>query len=180
MDSGNHYVQQVKGNQGTLFKELQRIIVEQEPLDYFEEHEKGHGRHSSWLVRVFDASFSPKANEWKNLRRVIHVHKQTIKTKTGKESHNDRLYISDLFTIDAEKYHRGIRGHWKIESFHWIKDVVHGEDNNSYKNNNAPMNAATFSSIAINIHRANGNYSITDGQIKFATNVKELFKFTRT
>lgn len=42
------------------------------------------------------------------------------------------------------------------------------------------MNVATFSSIAINIHRANGNYSITDGQIKFATNVKELFKFTRT
>jgi len=42
------------------------------------------------------------------------------------------------------------------------------------------MNAATFSSIAINVHRANGNYSITDGQIKFDTNVEELFKFTRT
>jgi len=173
-------VQQVKANQLTLFKELQRIIVEQEPIGYYEEHEKGHGRHSSWFVQVFDASFSSKANEWKNLRRVIHVHKQTINTKTRKESQNDRLYISDLFSMDAKKYHQGIRGHWKIESFHWIKDVIHGEDHNGYKKNNAPVNVATLSSIAINIHRANGNHSITEGQIKFATNVKELFKFTRT
>ncbi|MEM6698224.1 MAG: ISAs1 family transposase [Bacteroidota bacterium] len=164
VDSGNHYVIQVKGNQPTLYKELHRISLEQPPLDYFEEHEKGHGRHSSWFVHVFNATDSPKAKEWKHLRRVIHVHKKTIHTKTKKESHNDRYYISDRFEIDAKEYHEGIRGHWKIEnSLHWVKDVIHGEDESQFKVNNAPMNAATFSSIAINIHRANGNYSITDG-----------------
>lgn len=154
-------------------------MVEQTPLDYFEEHEKGHGRHSHWYVRVFDASFSPKAKEWKHLRRLIHVHKHTI--RKGKESHNDRLYISDLNHANAEQYHRGIRGHWTIEnSLHWVKDVIHGEDSNRLKKENGPINTAVFSSIAINIHRKNGNHSITEGQIKFGANVNELFKFIRT
>jgi len=179
VESGNHYVIQVKGNQPTLFKELQCIIVEQSPLECFQEQEKDHGRHSIWDVHVFDASQSPKAQEWKDLRRVIHVHKTTL--KNGRVSHNDRLYISDLYQTDAKTYHQGIRGHWTIEnSLHWVKDVVHGEDSNRLTKANAPVNAAVFSSIAINIHRKNGNHSITEGQIKFGANVKELFNFWRT
>ncbi len=178
VEGGNHYVVQVKGNQPTLFGELQRTITGK-PLSYFEEHEKGHGRRSSWHVRVFDASRGRKAGEWKNLRRVIHVHKRTL--KNGSESHSDRLYISDLSETGAEFFHRGIRGHWKIEnSLHWVKDVVHGEDSNQWKHRNAPVNVAVFSSIAINIHRKNGNHSITESQIKFGANVKELFHLLRT
>ena len=177
--SGNHYVIQVKGNQPTLFKELQRIISEQTPLDYFEEHEKDHGRHSSWHVMVFDAGNSHKAAEWTGLRRAVHVHKKTI--KKGKETHSDRLYISDLHQTDAHAFHRGIRGHWTIEnSLHWVKDVVHKEDKNRLKKDNGPMNAAIFSSVAINIHRKNSCRSITDSQIKFRADVNQLFQLIRT
>jgi len=179
VESNNHYVIQVKGNQPSLFRELQRIIVEEPPLDYYEEHEKDHGRHSSWYVRTFDASHSPKANEWKNLRSVIHVHKRTF--KKGKESHNDRLYISDHCETNAQFYHKGIRGHWTIEnSLHWVKDVIHKEDRNAIRKDNGPINAAVFSSIAINVHRKNGLRSITESQIKFRANVKDLFQIFST
>ena len=90
-------------------------MVEQPPLDYFELKEKGHGRHSNWYVRVFDAQLSPKAKEWKNLRRMIHVHKVT--QKNGKTSHSDRLYISDRFETNAEYFHKGIREHWGTVSY---------------------------------------------------------------
>jgi len=130
-------------------------------LDYWEEHEKDHGRHSSWYVRF------------------IHVHKHTI--KKGKESHSDRLYISDRYTIDAQYYHEGIRGHWTIEnSLHWVKDVIHKEDKNAIRTANGPVNSSVYSSIAINIHRIHGCHSITESQIKFGTNVNELFKLLRT
>ena len=179
IETGNHYIVQVKGNQPSLFREIQRVMVEQKTLDYYQEHQKDHGRHSSWYVSVFDASYSDKANEWKNLRRFIHVHKHTL-SKKG-ESHSDRLYISDLFETSAHYYHQAIRGHWKIEnSLHWVKDVVHREDRNRIIKDNGPVNSAVFSSIAINIHRKNDNWSITDGQIKFGTNVKELFQLLRT
>jgi len=179
VESGNHYIIQVKRNQRSLFAEIERVIVMGKPIDYYHEHEKDHGRHSSWFVHVFDAQMSVKAVEWKNLRRFIHVNKRTI--SKGKVSYSSRLYISDLFETDAKYYHKGIRGHWKIEnSLHWVKDVVHKEDTNRLKLKNAPLNVATFSSIAINIHRANGNHSITYGQIKFGANVKKLFQFLRT
>ena len=157
------------------------MTIEQYPVGYYEEHEDKRGRHSSWFIHVFDISKNEKAKEWKNLRRVIHVHKKMYTPRTKKETHNDRYYISDLYQTDAEKFHKGIRGHWKIEnSLHWVKDVIHNEDKNRYKVKNAPMNMSTFSSIAINILRKNGNHSITEGQIKFGAKVSELFKLLRT
>ena len=176
VDSGNHYVIQTKANQKTLFQQIQRVIVEQTPLDYYEEHEKNHGRHSSWYVRVFDASDNPKAKEWKNLRRFIHVHKVT--TQKGKVSHGDRLYISDRYDTSAQYYHEGIRGHWTIEnSLHWVKDVVHNEDKNKIKTDNGPVNTAVLSSIAINIHRMKGIHSITEAQVVANAQFQELFDY---
>ncbi|WPO38808.1 hypothetical protein R9C00_12270 [Flammeovirgaceae bacterium SG7u.111] len=74
LEGGNHYVIQVKRNQPSLFNEIQDIIVNDIPLDFYETHEKGHGRRSSWYVTVYDASFSYKAKEWGNLQRLVHVH----------------------------------------------------------------------------------------------------------
>jgi len=181
VDSGNHYVIQVKRNQPNLLKEICRVSVVQRPISYYQEFDNSRGKQSSWYVNVFNVEHNKKTKDWKNLRRVIHVHKKNITSKTGKESHNDRYYISDLFQIDAQKFHKGIRGHWKIEnSLHWVKDVVHGEDNNQYRKNNAPVNVSTFSTIVLNLHRKNGNKSITEGQIKFGANIESLFKLLRT
>ncbi len=177
--SGNHYVVQVKRNQKTLFDEIQDTMLSGTPLDYHQAHETGHGRVSSWHVTVYDAGPSHKAREWENLRRFIHVHKVT--EKRGREHHSDRFYISDLFRCDARRFHQEIRGHWRIEnSLHWVKDVVHNEDKNRIVTDNGPVNSAVFSSIAINIHRKFGSYSITESQVRFNANIKELFAYLRT
>lgn len=179
IDSGNDYTIQVKGNQSTLFQEIQRAIVEQIPLDHYEESEKDHGRQSYWSVRVFDATNSPKAEEWKHLTRFVHVHKFT--KQKHKVSESNRLYISSRMETSAQYFHQGIRGHWTIEnSLHWVKDVVHNEDKNQIKTNNGPVNSAVLSSIAINIHRKNENHSITEGQVGFNANFNEIFNLIRT
>ena len=179
IDSGNDYTVQVKGNQPKLFKEIQQVIVEQIPLDYYYEEEHNHGRHSQWFVYVYDATMSCMAEEWKGLKRFIHVHK--ITEKKGKITHSDRVYISSRFETCAKYYHQGIRGHWGIEnSLHWVKDVIHKEDDNGIRTNNGPVNSAIFSSIAINIHRKNGKYSITDAQVWANVNFYELFALFRT
>lgn len=170
---------QLKRNQKTLFKEAERIILEESPLDTYMEHEKNHGRHSTWHVSIYNALQSSKTKEWKNLARLIHVHKVTLKKE--KEIHSDRFYISDKKGVSAQCFHQGIRGHWKIEnSLHWVKDVIHNEDGNAIKSKCGPVNSAVLSSIAINIHRTKGDYSISDSQIKFRAKVPELFNFLRT
>ena len=61
-----------------------------------------------------------------------------------------------------------------------MKDVIHQEDDNQIRVGNGPVNAAILSTIAMNIHRKNGNDSIKYGQIKFRAMTKELFKMLRT
>lgn len=179
IDSGNDYVIQVKGNQKTLYKEIQRVMADDIPLDIFQVEEKGHGRHSLWSVSIFSACNSPKSKEWKELKRFIHVHKEVFYTNVYAKKRftdNDRLYISSVESSDAEFFHNGIRNHWSIENkLHWVKDVIHKEDNNRMNTKNGPINNSIVSTIAINIHRKNGQSSISDSQIKFGANVKELF-----
>ena len=101
IESGNNYVIQVKGNQRTLYKEIQRVMAYERPLDFFQVEEKGHGRHSLWSVSIFSAFTSKKTKEWKGLKRFIHVHKEVFYTDTKRKKRqavNDRLYISSVLS----------------------------------------------------------------------------------
>jgi len=174
-DNENYYVGQVKGNQPKLFKAIQQTMARQVPLDLYEEQEKLHGRHSFWSVSVYNARQNDMGKIWAGLARFIHVHKRTI--KDGKIIEADRLYISNHYESDAQFFHSGIRGHWEIENnLHWVKDVYHNEDGNQVRKGSGPINYSVFSSIAINIHRKNGQQSIKNGQITNSSNVKELFE----
>ena len=181
---GNNYVIQVKGNQKSLQEDIRKVIVEEVALDTFEHQEKGHGRHSYWHVSIFDVSTRPKAQEWKDLKRYIYVYKHTIytsKKKKKKETFYDRLFIANQAYECAEQCYKSIRNHWKIENkLHWVKDVIHNEDKNRINNSNGAVNCSVISTIAINIHRKNGNDSITDGQIKFGSKLKKLFNLFNT
>lgn len=150
------------------------------PLSIHREYEKGHRRHSHWTVSVFDASQSPKASQWQGLSRFVRV--ERCGTREEDQTYAETaFYISNLEDQRAEYFHEGIRGRWHIENrLHWVKDVVHGEDGNKIKKGNGPVNASIFSTIVINMHRLKGHQSISEGQIKFASNVKELINLIRT
>lgn len=181
LDSGNHYLIQVKRNQASLFNQIQDSIVCQTPLDYWQENECDHGRHTQWDVSVYNALDNPKAKEWSKLKRFIHVHRSCYDTKKKTTSYADRFYITDLASTDAKLYAKGIRGHWKIEnSLHWVKDVIHGEDHNAIKIANGPINQSIISSIAINCHRVNRSWSIKDAQVQASANISEVICQLRT
>lgn len=179
--SGNHYVIQVKGNQPSLYRQLQEQLVEQLPLDEWQEEEKGHGRHTHWYVSVYDASAVPVAPEWRNLKRLVQVRRVSYGTKSKQTTHADRLYITDLASTDAQMYAKGIRAHWAIENkLHYVKDVFHNEDNNRIKAENGPLNCSTVSSWAISIHRKNGYQSIKNGQADFQANTAKFIDVFKT
>lgn len=182
MDTGNHYVAQVKRNQPSLYTEIERYLLERLPIATCEMHEKGHGRHTSWYCAVYNARESKKCEEWKNLQRFIHIKKFIYDTKNKSSTESDRVYISDLFTTCSASYQQGIRGHWSIENLlHREKDVLHNEDGNGIKIQNGPVNMSIISSFAINIHRIeNSNISLTDAQVKTRANIHEIICRIRT
>jgi predicted transposase YbfD/YdcC len=181
VESGNHYLAQVKRNQPSLCDAVEAATLGQLPLDHHEEHQSGHGRQTDWYTYIYNAHNSSKVLEWKGLRRFIHVRRVCRYTKNNKVSYSDRYYISDLPDTSASFFHDGIRGHWKIEnSLHWVKDVVHNEDGNRIRSNNAPINCSIISTMAINVHRKNGNWSITQAQIIANADIRKLFQQIRT
>lgn len=155
------------------------LTLTYEFIDEYECKEKGHGRQSKWIVKLYDVSNHEKAKEWAGMKRIIHVQKNSKIGFTYQE--NNRYYISSKKENCAKSFHQGIRNHWKIENcLHWAKDVFHGEDNNRIANKRGAINWSIFSTIVINLHRLKSNLSILQSQIKFAGNLRKGLKSIRT
>lgn len=188
VESGNHYVLQVKKNQKYLQQEMMAIARTAKVKDSHECHQKAHGRRTSWSVTTFDLQQEHCPEGWKNLKTLIVTDKRVIqkvkanKPNAGKEtlSQSTSYRISDL-NLDAKEFHKGIRGHWGIENrLHWVKDVNFNEDHNRIKNKQGAVNMSIFTTLAINYLRENIDDSIKTAQIIFGQNVKELLYTIRT
>jgi predicted transposase YbfD/YdcC len=174
----NHYVAQVKANQRNLLSYLQATVSTQAALSQYGRQEQGHGRHSSWQVSVYEVAPPCLRQPWVGLACCVHVHRARL--AQGKLSEVDAYFVSDL-VLSADVFAQGIRGHWGIENrLHWVKDVVCGEDSNRIRDPTGAVNVAVLGTITLNLHRQAGHDSITEGQIKFGSNVKELIKLIRT
>lgn len=168
-------------NQPSLYREILDTMVKKEPLDSHFSCEKDHGRHTEWHCSVYDAADSVKTAEWSGLKRFVHIKCFKTETATGEETESDRLYITNLYCSDAEMFNAGIRGHWGIEnSLHWVKDKIHNEDGNKIRDKNGPCNVAVISSFAINCHRSNGDWSITEASAGSAADLRKVIIRIRT
>lgn len=94
------------------------------------------------------------SSEWEGLQSIVRV---TRKVKFKKQiSQEVGYFISSLpATTSAKKFGEGIRCHWNIESFHYIKDVTFEEDKWKVCKKNAPVNYSLVRNLAINIFRKN-------------------------
>jgi predicted transposase YbfD/YdcC len=161
-----------------LRQEAETICSISKALDIFVENDKSHGRKIKRITEVFSASEGIKHKTWEGLTTYIRVTRE--REKDGKVESEIAYFMSNM-SNSAEEFHRGIREHWGIENMlHWVKDVIHQEDNNLIRCGSGPIAASIFSTIALNIHRKEGNASITHGQILFRANVESLFNIIRT
>jgi predicted transposase YbfD/YdcC len=174
----NHYLVPVKANQRKLLSHIEQTIAQQSALSQCQFAERGHGRQSHWQVSVYGVADRALAGNWPGLSSLVHVHRQ--RCQKGQFHEVEAYFISDL-TLAASEFALGIRGHWGIENkLHWVKDVVCGEDTNRIRHVAGAVNVSVLGTMALNLHRQAGHDSITEGQIKFGSNVKELVNLIRT
>jgi predicted transposase YbfD/YdcC len=70
----------------------------------------------------------------------------------NKQTHERRLYISDLGYDQAQEFHQGVRNHWAVENnLHWQLDVTFNEDQSRIRKDHAPANMSLFRRIALNL-----------------------------
>jgi predicted transposase YbfD/YdcC len=162
IDQGGDYVLALKGNQGTLHRDVQDLIAyaqetnfEDIDHDFHETVEKNHGRIETRRNRIisepeFIAYLNPDG-AWAGFKSIgmIEAERQ-IGDETTRET---RYYISSL-PGDAQVFGEAARAHWGIEnSVHWVLDIAFREDESRVRKGNGAQNLAILRHIALNLLR---------------------------
>jgi predicted transposase YbfD/YdcC len=152
--SGGNYVFGLKGNHKTLFKDAELFLNSEfnvEDIDIFRTFEKGHGRIEERICRkITDISWLYGSEKWDGLKAVFEIRRIIMsKDKTTDES---CYYITSL-DATAEELLSIVREHWKIESMHWVLDVVFSEDECGILSENGHKTLNILRKLAFLLHK---------------------------
>ena len=75
--------------------------------------------------------------------------KNTI-VKNGVKSEETRYFISSL-GVDVKEFAHAVRGHWKVESFHWHLDVTFRKDADHTLEKQAAFNLNIIRKLALSV-----------------------------
>ena len=152
-----YFCLQVKGNQKALKEDIEdyfadkgfRTKLKEEGM-YGRKTEKQRGRLETREYYYTEEIewFIKRNKEWKEVKGIG----ASILTteENGKKQEQKRYYITNI-TGGVEEFVRAVRGHWAIESYHWVLDVTFREDANKTLNKNAARNLNILRKLAISI-----------------------------
>ena len=142
----------VKDNQKTLRKQIEQTFEQKLDFEIDVTPDFGHGRIEKRTCKVTDnLDLIEHKDAWTGLKSLIKITSERINKQTGKESTEDRYYISSI-VANAQKSNKAVRKHWNIENnLHWVLDVVFKEDQSLKKKGNAALNFNMMSKVALSL-----------------------------
>lgn len=174
IESGNHYLIKVKGNQPKLHQSLQKLTEQPQPLATHTTEERQRGRDEIRRVSVYETP-AELQDKWTGLQRGIHVERTRCLNGITATTHS--YYISSLKCDEAKVFQIGIRGHWLIENqLHYVKDVIQNEDECGIAHKNSASVLSVLKNFSINILRKNGFKSIKKAKIHVANKIPTLYQ----
>lgn len=154
-ERGGDYVVCVKGNQPSLQEAIAEVFDRSAGsgftgCDGHTSVTDAHGRHEERCVTVVQDPQGLPA-EWPDVGSVSLVCRDR-QVKGKENTSTDHYYVSSL-RVDAAELAGFIRGHWGIESMHWILDVAFREDESRTKAGHAGANLAMVRRVAVSLLR---------------------------
>jgi predicted transposase YbfD/YdcC len=131
---GGDCVIAVKDNQPKLYDAIASFFEKQierdlEDLQYrvYETRDESHGRidERSYYITRTPRDFAPAA-DWPEVKAIGYAMRWT-KHADGHETSEVRYYIATRY-LSGKRFAEAVRGHWSIESMHWVLDVTFRED----------------------------------------------------
>lgn len=153
----------VKADQPGLAWELERLFADAEPVGRVGTARtvaKGHGRLEVRRLRASTGLVGYSA--WPDLAQAACLDRATVVLATG-EVRRERAYaVTSLgpAEADAAALLALWRGHWRIESLHWTRDVLFAEDRSGATVGRGPQALAALRNATTNLLRAHGHHRL--------------------
>jgi predicted transposase YbfD/YdcC len=155
------YLLSLKGNQPTLEADVEDYF-RTAPADELVAKttvEKGHGRIETRAYTasrnvdwVASARSYPGQPRFKSIATLVKV---DCRTEHADRSTFDTRYFISSAPLDIERIARAARGHWGVESMHWLLDVEFKDDLSRYRTGHGAKNMAIVRRFALGLVRAN-------------------------
>ena len=153
-EKGGDYVFGLKKNQKMLYEDVKLYMEENindKEMEIYTTVNKNNGRTEKRICRkTGNTGWISGKNEWEGLCSIFSV-KCKVVTKNG-TSEGTSYYITSLCT-SAEKLLEISREHWKIESMHWILDVVFSEDSSAVLSENSLKSLNILRKFTLMVHK---------------------------
>lgn len=155
------YLLALKGNQPTLEADVEDYFrtAPAEKLVSKTTVEKGHGRietrtyaASSEVDWIASERCYPGQPGFNTIKTIVKIHARV--EYPDRCSFDTRHYISSA-PLDIERLAKGARGHWGVESMHWLLDVEFKDDQSRYRTGHGAKNMAAIRRFALGLVRAN-------------------------
>jgi predicted transposase YbfD/YdcC len=147
----------VKDNQPKLKAAIEAFFDEQIARDFeglrYRQHEtrdEGHGRidERGYFVAKTPRDFAPSA-DWPQVKAIGYALRFT-QYPDGRETCEVRYYLLTC-NLSGQRFAEAVRGHWAIESMHWVLDVTFGEDDSRSRERTLSDNLSWLRRFAVSL-----------------------------
>jgi predicted transposase YbfD/YdcC len=159
-DRGAEFVFCVKENQPKLFAALNALPWNDVPISHTQT-DRGHGRITTRTMQILPA---PDDLPFPHVHQVFLLERYVTDVTGSPTSAAAVLGITSQTTnqADAPSLADAVRGHWGIESLHWLRDTTYREDNSTVHTRSGPRVMAALRNLAIGALRLTGRTDITE------------------
>lgn len=175
-----HYHFTVKGNQATLFQDIQLYFKERKDPDFIAYDPPDHGRIE--IRKIWTTTELNHYLDFPHVRQAFLIERNSMDKKSGKES-TDIAYAITSRTpeqADPEKLLAINRGHWSIEnSCHYILDWNFDEDRSRIRTGYGPENISRLRRFVIGVIKAKRVRSVAQKMRELTCNVRLVFDYLR-
>jgi predicted transposase YbfD/YdcC len=150
----------VKDNQPGLFDALDALPWPDVPITHTTT-DRGHGRIETRTLQVMPA---PPDLPFPHVKQVFLVERKVTDTRGRTLSH---VAIFGVTSLNATRgtpsvIAEAVRGQWKIEVLHWIRDTIYREDDSKVRTRSGPRTMAALRNLAIGALRLHGRTDIAE------------------
>jgi predicted transposase YbfD/YdcC len=175
INGGGDYVLAAKDNQPNLSEAIHEFFLQRHENEDFRaygcrqhttiERSRGRIEERYYSIGPVPESMKQFCRDWKGLKSIGQV--ITTIDYGGKQTNEVRYYISSR-EPRVKEFAKSVRGHWSIESMHWILDVVFAEDSSRIRNGDGTENFGLLRKFVISLFKRDTSQGSLRGKRKRA------------